>query len=725
MASFKQAGRLIQFSSPAGQDVLLANSMDGVEGVSRLYSFDVELLATHDVTIDPMTLVGNKATLSLELLGAKGSRYFNGLVASFEHNPGFDGFDSYTARLVPSLWQLTLATNCRTFQNKTVMEIIKEVISPYALSVGDVTTFSYKPLDYATQFNETDFNFISRLAEQFGIFYWFEHTASDNKVIFGDSTSAYGTVPVLSEFRYVPKDRTSESIFANRVSDIRTSSTMITGKHTAYNYDFRTAQLNKTPSTSSGQPSGKNAIERYSWPSGDAGFTKLTDKQVGTPDHAAPIVTAKGNSHDVHAQIFHGSSDARSLTPGYTFSLTDHPKDDWSRLYYLSEVAHRVVQSPAYGEEGTSESDPYSNRFVAIQSDRVYRPENRTPKPKMIGPQNAIVVTPDGEDNYIDKYGRVNVRMLWDRTTSAHGTDNTWVRVAQPWAGPKTGAYFWPRLGDEVLIQFVEGDPDDPILMGSVYNASAMPKYALPDMSTRTGIFTRSLKAGGADNANELRFEDKAGSEQIFINAEKDLDLMVENDRRTHVKGQDSLIVDKDQLETITGNYNRQIKGNQVEAITGTQDIAVTGAVSQKYSAAHGVDVGGDSLSKIGGKQGVKVAGAVSHEYDDSLSLKIGMNHGEKVGMNYAVDAGMGAYLKAGISMVLEAGVELTLKAGAGFITIGPTGVMISGPMVMINSGGAAGAGSPPTIVPPDAPTAPAAPKDPDKADDGTKGGKM
>ena len=284
MSSFKQAGRLIQFNSSLGQDVLLANSMDGVEGISRLYSFHVELLAEQGTAIDNTQIVGTRASLAIALLDTAGTRYFNGLVASFEQNPGSDSHDSYTARLVPALWQLTLATNCRTFQGQTVMDIIKAVIADYSLSVGDVTTFAYQPLDYCTQYNETDFAFISRLAEQFGIFYWFEHSASDNKVIFGDSISAYGACPTISDIRYVAKDHDRETMYRSAVSDFRATATMVTGNHTAATFDYRPFAVGRPASKASGQDVGANAMERYSWPAGDSGYSKLQDKQGHDPE---------------------------------------------------------------------------------------------------------------------------------------------------------------------------------------------------------------------------------------------------------------------------------------------------------------------------------------------------------------------------------------------------------------------------------------------------------
>jgi type VI secretion system secreted protein VgrG len=261
------------------------------------------------------------------------------------------------------------------------------------------------------------------------------------------------------------------------------------------------------------------------------------------------------------------------------------------------------------------------------------------------------------------------------------------VRVAQHWAGNGWVAYFWPRVKDEVVVQFLDGDPDNPVIVGSVYNGVNMPKYELPEHSTRSGLVTRSSKGGSAQNANELRFEDKMGSEQIFLNAEKDMDYRIENDHRRFVGFNDSLIVKNNQNEKIGADYNREIANNLVEKIGTNSEI----------------NIGSDLNEKIGG----------------NYSEDVGSNHAEKVGQNYSMDVGMEVYIKAGMTLVIESGMELCLKGSGGFITIGPSGIAISGTMVMINSGGAAVSGSPGTI------TSPGAPAAPDEADDGTKGGKM
>ena len=566
------------------------------------------------------------------------------------------------------------------------MDIVKAVISPYGLSLSDETTGSYKPLEYCTQYDETDFNFISRLTEQFGIYYWFEHTDGDNKVVFGDDRSAYTPCPNVSELKYAPEMAEGEDLYHSNVSDIRATSTMVTGKFTSWDYDYRTYAKNANgPAVSTVDP-GKNALERFAYPTGEAAYAKAIGTQLTTPAQGVMMVNAERDASDAGASLYHGVSSGRSFVPGYTFDLTDHPRDDWNQTYLLTEVAHHAEQTPPYASDSPTRA-PYSNRFTAIESTVAFRPIARTPKPRIYGPQTAKVTYPSGEEIYIDKLGRICVLFFWDRARTINGVDNTWVRVAQPWAGSGWGTYFWPRMGDEVVVQFLNGDPDCPVITGSVYNGLNVPKYALPDMSTRSGIVTRSSKGGGAANANELRFEDKTGSEQIFINAEKDIDLRVENDGRRYVGGQDSLIVKTKQLVEIGTDHHNNVKGN----------------VFEKVAANASREVGSDLKEKIG----------------QDYSLQVGGNLAEKVGTGYTMDSGQTIYLKAGMTLVIESGVQLTLKCAGSFVTLGPAGVAISGTTVLINSGGAAGSGSAGDIKDPD-PVLP-----PDEADDGTKGGAM
>ena len=702
----------MQFASVLGTDEMLIDSFEGVEGISRLFEFQVELFADAGSEIDPSKVIGTKATIAISLLDTLDVRYINGLIAAFEQTSGDDAFDVYRAHIVPSLWLLTLGSNCRVFQNKMPMEIIKEVINPYSLSVSDVTEGSYQPLDYCTQYGESDFNFISRIAEQFGIFYWFEHENGNHKVVFGDSRDAYSPCPQASTLPYSPQQAGQEEMYQSRVSDIRATAAMVTGKFNARDYDYRTFNFNAADALSSGHPMGKNAFERYVYPTGDSGYVKIVDKVVTKPNHGATMMTAQRDASDVGANTFHGVSSMRTFLPGFTFDLTKHPRSAWNQTYLLIEVAHHVIQVPPYAGDASSRQTPYTNRFTAIESDRQFRPVAKTVKPRIPGPQTAFVVTPSGEEIFLDKLGRVSVQFYWDRERAANTVDNMWVRVAQPWAGNGWGTYFWPRKGDEVVVNFIDGDPDKPVVVGSVYNAVNVPKYALPDNSTRTGILTRSSKGGTAANANELRFEDKEGSEEIYINAEKDMNTNVENansrtvgaDETISVQGNRKITVQKNQSIGVTGNQSIAVQGNQTESIkgnnvmgiSGTSDATVTGKHRQLYSADAHITYGGDLNEKVAA----------------NYSLQTGSNVSQKTGSVFVIESGQEVHVKGGMTVTVEAGMEICLKGAGGFISIGPSGVTIQGTMVLINSGGAAGSGSPGTYVEPEQPTAPPAPSD-------------
>jgi type VI secretion system secreted protein VgrG len=364
--------------------------------------------------------------------------------------------------------------------------------------------------------------------------------------------------------------------------------------------------------------------------------------------------------------------------------------------YILTEIEHTASVSGSYGLPGT-ELDTYSNQVTCIPDTVTFRPARHSPKPFVQGPQTAVVVGKnsdsdsadddsaggDGEEIWVDKYGRVMVRFPWDRNADC----SCWVRVSQDWAGQGWGMINIPRVGHEVIVSFLEGDPDRPIITGRVYNANQTLPYTLPDHGTRTTFKTHSSTGGGDENYNELRFEDKTGSEQIFIRSEKDFDTKIKNDSREWIGNNRSLVVTKDQMENVGGDLHSQVTGKQVE--------------------------------KVGGDLHSHIAGNLNQKADQTISIQAGQNLYEKSGQNFAHEAGQAIHLKAGMTMILEAGVQLSLKVGGNFIDIGPAGVTIFGTMVMINSGGSAGSGSG------SSPTDPTNPTDPDQADDGTKGTKM
>ena len=687
MSSYTHNERLLNFTSPLGDDVLLIEGLSGHEGLSHLFEYDVQLLAAAGASIDPADIVGKKVTIGITLLDVTGTRYINGIVASFEQSAGDEDFDNYRARVVPALWQATLSSTCRVFQDKDVMAIVKEVLDPYGLSISDQTDGSLKPLEYCTQYRETDFDFISRILEQHGVFYWFKHTDTDHRLLFSNTRSVYEDCAYFSNPNYAPQAKQSEDYYASIVHSFMATSTMVSGKHTRWDYDFRDfAAIRKDPSESKSSL-GKNALERFSFlESGDA-YVKKTSSKVSAPDHVGRFADVDAGSEDAASVVYRGESNARTFEGGYTFTLSMHPNSSWNSKFLITSVVHRANQAPSYRTRDTSFDMSYSNAFMAVPSDVLFQPAAVTPKPRMYGPQPAVVVVPSGEEQYIDKYGRVCVQFLWDRVRSFDNVDNTYVRVAQQWAGSGWGTYFWPRIKDEVLIAFIDGDPDNPIIVGSVYNGTNMPKYALPDNSTRSGILTRSTKDGGSANANELRFEDKMGAEQIFLNAERDMDHRVEHDHRTYVGNEQHLMVSAKQLEEIGADKQEKIDGNHIEKVVGQADRSV----------------GSDFNEAIG----------------SNYSMQVGQNYSGKVGSVYVVDSGEEVHIKGGMKVVVESGMSLCLSAAGGFITIDPSGVTIQGMLVKINSGGAQIEGSPAQTQDPQDPTAP------DIADDWSKGGKM
>ena len=443
-------------------------------------------------------------------------------------------------------------------------------------------------------------------------------------------------------------------------------------------------------------------------------------------------VNLRMQAEAVPALAVQGTSTCANFVAGHKFSLDRH--FDGRGEYVLVSVVHDGSLGEAYRAGKGDAGLTYTNNFTCIPIQLPYRPPRETSVPFIAGVQNALVVGPSGQEIFIDKYGRVKVQFYWDRQGKKDQNSSCWIRVGQWFAGKRWGASFWPRIGQEVLVAFVEGDPDQPVIVGSVYNAEQMPPYEGDGLDSKhkndpkvSGVKTNSTLGGSG--FNEIRFDDTKDSEELFLHAQHDLDITTNNDSLARTYGNRHQIIgtNKDgqksgsQFETVYQDKNLTINQNQIEQIgdsmqlliggidsgQGNQDVVIKGTRKESIGQADNLQVTGDRKEKIGGSQ----------------SLTVGMNQQEKVGENHALDAGMQIHLKAGMTVVIEAGVELTLKAGSGFINIGPSGVAIQGPMVLINSGGAAGAGNGSNPSSPDAATE-AKPTQPTEADDSKSGQK-
>ena len=716
MALYTQTGRLISVTTPLGDDTLLLTGFTGHEAISKLFQFHLHALS-EKTDIDFTQIVGQSVTIHVAQFNDT-QRHFNGIVSHFACT-GKDGdMTRYELQVVPKLWTLTRYADCRIFHNKDVTEIVKAVLDERGIAYQASLTGTYKKLEYCVQYRETDFNFVSRLMEQFGIFYFFQHEDSSHNMMLGDSSSVHQDCPdqASAEFNLTMGGLDAGDV----VNQWSIGQELRSGKHSLTDYNFTTSTTDLGASeTTIYTVGGNDAMEVFDFPG-------LHPTQA---DGTAMAKLRMQEDEAVH-KIAHGASVCRAFTTGYKFNLKEHPLDAMNAAYLLTEIQHVASVSGTYREQGSTGEDTYSNHFACIPADVVFRPERVTPKPFVQGPHTAVVVGKsadqdsaddqsaggDGEEIWVDKWGRVLVLFPWDRKKAT----SCWVRVSQDWAGQGWGMINIPRVGQEVIVSFLEGDPDRPIITGRVYNDVQVVPYALPEHGTITTFRTSTSKGGGTDHYNELRFEDKQGKEQVFLRAEFDQDNYVKNDSREWIGNNRSLLVTKDQTDSIGGDYQEQITGKNIIKIGGDRNEQVGGKELIKIGGDRNEQVGGNEVIKIGGDSNLNISGNQSDKIGSNLSIQVGQNLYEKSGMNFAHQAGMAIHLKAGMNVVIEAGMELTLKAGGSFIDIGPAGIAISGaPMVMINSGGAAGSGCGSSPTSPTDPVAPTDPKDPDLADDG------
>lgn len=654
MASYTQTNRILTFTSPLGANTLLPMNFRGTEEISELFDFSLDLLAVPEIVIDPAALVGRRVTLSIQVTDTGTLRSFNGIVASFEGTGGDSYFNSYRLRMMPMLWLLSLNQQTRVFQNKTVLDIVKEVLSPYSIVPRVETQQPYVTLEYCTQYRETDLDFVSRILQQHGIFYYFTHTASDHIMVLSDTASLLSDCPVVSQFRYQITGEEQLSFYEPIVDSFASRSILITGEHTSWDFRFMPYALSHaSPQTArASTPMGQNSHEAYDYADSASALLKTESGDGKTQQLQTDLQNVVKEMSEAQSIQCHGASTASTMQAGFSFTLTDYPQTEKNIKYLITRVEHSAEQYPGYRSEVSSAAspNPYTNAFLARPFTQPYRKERTLPKPRVDGVVTGKVVTPAGDDSWLDKYGRVCVQFWWDRKRPPNTPDNTLLRVAQQWAGKGWGTYFWPRVGDEVLIDFLEGDPDAPIVVGSVYNGVNMPKYDPQSEYTLSGILTRSSKGGGAANANELRFNDRMGSEQIFMNAERDFDLHVEHD-----------------WHTLVGNEeHRKITSNQYHSVGGDAQLKVT----QNQT----VQVDGDAAASVRGNRIETVGG--------SYSTTATVSQVHKAGVSHIVQADEEVHISGKTRVIIDGGVGgICLKGPLGAISIDMTGITLQGPV--------------------------------------------
>lgn len=651
--------RSLDIETPLGIGTFLLVALDGQEGLSTLSQFRATLKSKrHDIAARDM--LGQNVTVRVEAAKFK-PRYINGYVTRFGgvtevHDTLQGGKQTkayiYEATISPWLWFLTRQANSRIFQNKSVPDIVADVFKAH----GALASFrpelknNHRVWPYCVQYHETDFNFISRLLEQEGIYYYTAHGNGKHEIVLVDRSSAHAPPPGYEEVRFNEEDRKASDMLDHWMS----SHEIQTGRYVARDYDYLKPRTLVEDAAEKSVPHPYGTFSFFDYPA-----------EVDTPAEAKTAAQLRIDELHSRYQTFSGSGNVRGLYPGCSFKLAKHPVDSFNHKHLVVSARYHATGNA----DGSASADTFSFRceISAIPLLQQFRPPRVTPKPVMQGVQTAVVVGTSGEEIETDPdgHGRVKVQFRWDRYGRADQNSSCWIRVMQPWAGNGYGAWAIPRVGQEVVVQFLEGDPDWPLIIGSLYNGENRPPYDLPAEKTRWGLKSRSSKGGGASNFNELRFEDKKGSEEVYVHAERNQTIHTKARRSEYVGEESHLQVKKDVLEKLEADLHTTITG--------------------------------DEMTKTGG----------------GVHLTVGQDWQATMGTKMAAEAKQEIHLKAGMNVVIEAGTQLSLKVGGNFIDINPAGVFIKGAMVMVNSGGAAGTGSG---------SSPKAPKNAEKAP-GSKGG--
>ncbi|MGF1476129.1 MAG: type VI secretion system Vgr family protein [Geminicoccaceae bacterium] len=638
--SLGQEGCLLTLDTPLGKDRLIPIRLTGWEALSEGFAFDLDMIST-DGALSPDALLGRQVTVGIKR-GDGSHRSINAVVTRFSAGPRDDRVFRYRAELKPWTWLLELCSDCRIFQNLSVGQIIQEVCKSRGFTdlKLDLKRVHGK-LDYVVQYQETDLAFLSRLIEQHGLFSFFEHEADRHWLIISDDADGYRRTPGLEANAVtVAPDGLSSWQHTDLFVEAGIEQKLITGGFAVEDYNFETSTTDLLATVKG----GGGRIER---------FVYATGHQVKADGQAAARLLME--SEEAIQAVLTAEGRCRSLQPGHTFTLKGFHRADANGAYVVRKIHHDVSH------------DDYRNKVEAIPAQTSYRARRQTPKPVIAGTQTARVTGPKGKEIWTDKHGRIKVQFHWDRQGKVDDKTSCWVRVVQGWGGKQWGSFFLPRVGMEVVVSFLDGDPDRPLVTGCVYNGQQKPPYALPAHQTRSTI--KSASTPNATGANELRFEDKKDNEEIYLHAQKDLLTEVERNRTTR------LVEGDDLLEVKKGDRSSKIaKGNETHEVAGTRTLTVGKAETHNDKAGFTHNVKGDYTLKVKGSLTIDVGGAINVKSAKSITLKsslattvkAGTAITQKAGTAFATEAGTSMRQKAALSIETKAGMSIKTSAGAG-----------------------------------------------------------
>ncbi len=563
MADPTQEKRRIAINTVLGADAVLVRRCSIQEQISRLFRIELTLVSKNNhLTFED--IVGTNATVRLELPNGK-KRFFNGFISRFVQTKAERSYACYEATLVPWLWFLTRTSDCKIFQpsmdeppdQMSVPGIIKKVFKDCGFEDfrDDGLTETYRDWDFCVQYRETAFNFVSRLMEQEGISYFFEHEDGKHTLVLTDTINGNTTYPGYESVPYHPHTQGAEDKEA--VTDWVVVKEIQPGTYAHNDFDYskprQAAQQALVVKSSIERAHEKADFEIYDYPG-----------EFLEHDEGEGIAKIRIEELQARHETLHGDATAFGLCAGFKFQLKSHPRADQNREYLITSTSIHIDAGDFEATPGQNKTDFFSCALTATDAAQPFRPPRITPKPLIQGVQTAIVVGPDGEEIHTDEQARVKVQFHWDRYGHYDENSSCWIRVSQYWAGKEWGSMHIPRMGQEVIVEFLEGDPDRPIITGRVYNGEQVPPYALPDNKTQSGVKSRSTLGGSGSNFNELRFEDKKGSEEVFLHGEKDWTIKVKNNEGETVGS------------NISTNAGGNISRNAGANISRTADVTIT-----------------------------------------------------------------------------------------------------------------------------------------------------
>lgn len=714
--------RIAEVTTELG-DGLKLQSVQGTESLSTPFAYDLDLISV-DPRVDLASVLGTTMTVHIDL-GDGALRHIHGVVTDFGQQTAQGRYMHYRAQLRPHLWLLSLSADCRIFQRMTVPDIVRQVLREHGCTDVEMDLQSYPTREYVVQYRESALNFVSRLLEEEGIYYFFIHEDGKHSLVLADSYSAHSFAPGYADVPYYPPAGDTEQRERDHLNAWSVHRQLRLGTYAMTDYDFTRPRADLAVNSPAPGSSLHSDYEAYDYPG--------LYQEVSQGERLARV---RRESHQYAGLLRSGSGDVRGLAAGNLFKLRKHPQDAENLEYLILSASINIFNGSFESGQGDSGAD-CSASISALESSEPFRPSQTSRKPEVTGPQTATVVGPSGEEIWTDKYGRIKVQFHWDRKGASDENSSCWIRVAQQWAGSGFGSMHIPRIGNEVMVEFLEGDPDRPIITGRVYNAANMPPFPLPDNATQSGWRSRSTLGGNPNNCNELRFEDKIGAEQVYMQAEKDMDTLVKDaqtltvgttrhkeigtdetvnvgaNRTEQVGADETISIGANRAELVSGNENINIGGNRIEQVSGSetisigsvQDVTIGTAASRKVGAAELVMVGGARETAVGGANSLSVGGlhtvqvgaamativggAQTNSVDGNQSNKVGSSRTVQIQEDDSLTVGKNGSVTIGKKLEIKAGDEVVVRTGSASLTLKKDGtILVKGKDITVQGSG-------------------------------------